>query len=105
MVVCPQVRAYSNAPGKPQGFFGKLVDNLRQELSKDKELKENIAKFREDAQKLEQSEALKQARKKFESIEAEASKGSEVLKEQFGKLGETLKESEFARKAGKFVFL
>ncbi|CAG7837639.1 unnamed protein product [Allacma fusca] len=100
-----QARNYSTAP-KPGGFFGKILDNLKQELSKDKEMKDNIAKFREERKKLEQSDALKQARRKFEIVESEASKGSEALKETLdsvkGKLQETIKEagqSEFAKKA------
>lgn len=43
------------------------MDNLKQELSKNKEMKENIKKFREEAKKLEESEALKQARRKYVS--------------------------------------
>jgi import inner membrane translocase subunit TIM44 len=88
---------------------GKLVENIRQELSKNKEMKESIAKFREEAQKLEESDALKQARRKFDIVESEASKGSEVFKEKMdtvkGKLQDAVKEvsqTEFAKKASKF---
>ena len=35
---------------------------------------ESLKKFREEAKKLEESEALKEARRKFESIEGTASK-------------------------------
>lgn len=51
-------------------------------MQKNKELKESLKKFREEADKLEQSDALKSARQKFQSVESEASKGSEVLKER-----------------------
>lgn len=51
-----------------KGFLGQIFDNLKEELDKSKEMKENLRKFREEAQKLEDSEALKKARKKFVSI-------------------------------------
>lgn len=66
------------------GFFSQFIDNIKQEMDKNKEMKDNIKKFREEAQKLEQSDALKSARQKFMSVESEASKGSEVLKERLG---------------------
>lgn len=48
-----------------KGFLGEFVDNLRQEFSKNQEMKENIKKFREEAKRLEESDALQQARKKY----------------------------------------
>ncbi|KAL1131944.1 hypothetical protein AAG570_011555 [Ranatra chinensis] len=76
-------------------------------MEKNKEMKENLRKFREETQKWEQSEALRKARTKFESVESEASKGSEVLKEKFDsikeKVGEVFEEagkSNIAKKAG-----
>lgn len=48
-----------------KGFFGEFVDNLRQELGKNQEMKENIKKFREEAKRLEESDALQQARRKY----------------------------------------
>lgn len=72
-------------------------------------MKDNISKFREEAKKLEESEALKQARRKFEIVESEASKGGDVFKEQLdvvkGKLQQQLKDasqSELAKKASKY---
>ena len=45
-------------------------------------MQESLKKFREEAKKLEESEALKEARRKFESIEGTASKtDSSVFKE------------------------
>lgn len=41
------------------------MDNLRQEFTKNQEMKDNIKKFREEAKRLEESDALQQARKKF----------------------------------------
>lgn len=50
-----------------KGFLGEFVDNLRQEFNKNQEMKDNIKKFREEAKKLEESDALQQARKKYVS--------------------------------------
>lgn len=44
-------------------------------MAKNKEMKESLKKFRAEAEKLEQSEALKAARQKFEAVEKEATKG------------------------------
>lgn len=69
-----------------------------------------MKKFREEAEKLEQSDALKSARQKFYSVESEASKGSEVLKERLGsvkeKLGDVMDEvgkTDIAKKASKIT--
>uniref|UniRef100_A0A8C7Z3G4 Mitochondrial import inner membrane translocase subunit TIM44 n=1 Tax=Oryzias sinensis TaxID=183150 RepID=A0A8C7Z3G4_9TELE len=76
-----------------KGFFGEFVSNLRQEFSKNQEMKDNIKKFREEAKRLEESDALQQARRKYKSIEAETVKTSEVFKKTFGSVAETVKES------------
>lgn len=57
-----QIHNYSNQPENKSGFFGKFVSNIKEELAKNKEMKENLRKFREEAEKLEHSEALKKAR-------------------------------------------
>ncbi|XP_053738799.1 mitochondrial import inner membrane translocase subunit TIM44 [Synchiropus splendidus] len=88
-----QVRYLSGERGGGRkGFLGEFLDNLKQELSKNKEMKENIKKFREEAKKLEESDALKQARRKYKTIESETVKTSEVLKKKLGNLSETVKE-------------
>uniref|UniRef100_A0A4W4EP19 Tim44-like domain-containing protein n=1 Tax=Electrophorus electricus TaxID=8005 RepID=A0A4W4EP19_ELEEL len=75
-----------------RGFLGEFLESVKQELSKNKEMKENIKKFREEAKKLEESEALKQARRKYKTIESETVKTSEVLKKTLGTLSDTVKE-------------
>lgn len=97
------VRDYSARPS----FISRLVTNFKNEMEKNKEMSENIKKFREEAQKLEQSDALQSARQKFNTVESEASKSSEVLKGQLeslkGRMQEALDEAgktEFAKKAG-----
>lgn len=57
-------------------------------MDKNKEMKDSIKKFREEAQKLEQSDALKSARQKFNIVESEAQKSSSILKEQLGAIKE-----------------
>ena len=42
-------------------FFEKFL----QKFSSNKEMQDNLKKFREEAQKLEESDALKEARRKF----------------------------------------
>ncbi|XP_010792541.1 mitochondrial import inner membrane translocase subunit TIM44-like [Notothenia coriiceps] len=78
--------------GGRKGFMGELLDNIKQELNKNKEMKDNIKKFREEAQKLEESEALKQARRKFKTIESETVKTSDVLRKKLGNISESVKE-------------
>ena len=78
-------RYYSNQARRP-GFISKFVDNIKHEMQKNKEMKESLKKFREEAGKLEQSDALKSARQKFQTVESEASKSSEVLKEKIDHL-------------------
>ncbi|KAG9343428.1 hypothetical protein JZ751_013592 [Albula glossodonta] len=90
--VSSQVRYMSGGGGARKGFLGEFVDTLKQELNKNKEMKENIRKFREEAKKLEDSEALRQARRKYKSIESETVKTSEVLKKRLDTLSETVKE-------------
>lgn len=44
-----------------------MLDNIKQELAKNKEMKESIKKFRDEAKKLEESDALQEARRKYVS--------------------------------------
>ncbi|CAL8254261.1 unnamed protein product [Merluccius merluccius] len=85
----PQVR-YSSGDGGRKGFLGGFLDNLRQELTKNKEMKENIKKFRDEAKKLEESDALQQARRKYKTIESEAMKNTEVFIRKFENITESM---------------
>ncbi|KAH9628741.1 hypothetical protein HF086_003695 [Spodoptera exigua] len=80
-----------------KGFFSSIIENIKDEMAKNKEMKDNIKKFREEAQKLENSEALLAARRKFHAVESEASKSSEVLKETLegikGKMEHVIEEA------------
>ncbi|XP_051979737.1 mitochondrial import inner membrane translocase subunit TIM44-like [Xyrauchen texanus] len=89
-ICAAQVRFMSG--GGRKGFLGEFLDNLKQELSKNNEMSENIKKFREEAKKLEESDALKQARRKYKTIESETVKTSEILKKTLGTISDTVKE-------------
>jgi import inner membrane translocase subunit TIM44 len=101
---------YSTEPGKRPSFFGNLLDNIRQEYSKNKEMQDSLAKFREEAKRLEESEALREARRKFQNIEGESTKSGGAIKEQFSGLTSKIKESvedlskhEALKKASEFT--
>ncbi|ELT96546.1 hypothetical protein CAPTEDRAFT_183511 [Capitella teleta] len=79
--------------GQNKNFFANLWDNLKQDFEKNKEMKDNLKKFREEQEKLNESEALQKAREKFKAIESETSKGSEVFKEKFTFIQEKVKET------------
>lgn len=66
-------------------------------------MKENVKKFREEAEKLEQSDALKSARQKFYSVESEATKSSDVLKEKLGSVMDEVSKTDIAKKASKIT--
>ncbi|KAK4886754.1 hypothetical protein RN001_003025 [Aquatica leii] len=101
---------YYSKETKRTSFISRLYDNFQEEVAKNKEMKESLKKFRDEADKLEQSEALKAARQKFEAVEKEASKGTEVIKEKItsikDKVHDVIEEagkSDLAKKAGKFT--
>lgn len=100
------IRLYSN-PSRRSNFISQFLENMKQDIKKNKEMRESLKKFREEAQKLEQSEALRTARQKFQSVESEATKSTEVIKEKLGSLKEKVQEvieeaskSKLGQKAG-----
>lgn len=101
----------SNQPRKT--FLGGFFDSLKEEYNKNKEMKESISKFREEAKKLEQSESLKEARKKYvnfpiiqiyfysfflpnfllqKELGDETDKSSKIFKEKIDSITESFKE-------------
>ncbi|CAF0998549.1 unnamed protein product [Adineta ricciae] len=84
---------------QPKGFFGSLLDDIKSELNKNKDIKDNIKKFRDQAKKLEDSDALKEARDKYKVLERETMKSSTVLREKIGEISEKVKESDVIKKA------
>ncbi|KAG8333353.1 Mitochondrial import inner membrane translocase subunit TIM44 [Homalodisca vitripennis] len=87
---CP--RCYST-PSRRPNFFSQFIENIKQEMAKNKEMKESLKKFREEAQRLEHSEALQKARQKYQAVESEASKTSEVFKEGLGSIKDKVQET------------
>ncbi|CAN0320391.1 unnamed protein product [Lampetra planeri] len=86
----PQGNAYST--GGRKGFFSEFFDNIKQDMTKNKEMKESLKKFREEAKRLDESDALQQARRKYKTIESETLKTSEKLKKKMEELSDTVKE-------------
>lgn len=74
-----------------KNFITDLIENIRQEMTKNKEMKESLKKFREEAEKLEKSESLLKAREKYQSIEAETMRSSEALKKSLSAAHDRLK--------------
>lgn len=105
-----QQRGMATEPGKRPSFFGNLLENLKSEYTKSKEMQDSLAKFREDAKKLEESDALKEARRKFQSIEGESAKTGGAFKDQLSGLTDKLKDTvedlskhESLKKASEFT--
>jgi import inner membrane translocase subunit TIM44 len=94
-----RVQQYSADPNKRPSFIGNLLDNLKQEYTKSKDMQDSLKKFREEAKRLEESDALKDARRKFQNIEGETSKGGSVLKDQLSGLADKVKDTEALKKA------
>ncbi|CAF0975450.1 unnamed protein product, partial [Didymodactylos carnosus] len=84
---------------QPKGFLSKLMDDIQEEFSKNKDIKDNIKKFREQAKKLEDSTALKEARDKYKTLERETMKSSTVIREKIDQITEKVKDSDVMKKA------
>lgn len=102
------LRYYSRDAQRRPTFLSRLYDNFKEEMAKNKEMKESLKKFKAEAEKLEQSDALKAARQKFEAVEKEATKSSDVLKEKLSTIKDKVQvaideagKTELAKKAGK----
>ncbi|CAB3407073.1 unnamed protein product [Caenorhabditis bovis] len=85
------IREYSN-PQPRKGFLNNLIDNVKEEMQKNKELQEHQKQLRERMQQLNESDALKDARKKFEIVEKETLKSSEIVKVKIEELSEHMKK-------------
>lgn len=80
----------SSAETQPKGFLARVINNLRSEFSQNKDMQENLEKFRIETQKLEETEALKQAREKYRKVEEESLKD---VNEMFKSAKESIKSS------------
>jgi len=105
MLLCPEtnylsnslnnfeLQSYSTDPARRPSFVKNLWENLKSEYDKNKEMKESLSKFREEAKKLEESEALKEARRKFENIEGESKQSAGAFKDQISGFSDKIKGS------------
>jgi import inner membrane translocase subunit TIM44 len=87
-------------PPEKRSFIGQLIRNIREDYERNREMKENLAKFRQEAQKLEEAEPLQKAREKFRRVESETTKGFDVVKEKISKTMEEAQHTEVFKKAG-----
>jgi len=108
----PRRQPYSADPSKRPSFLGNLMENLKQEYTKSQEMQDSLKQFREEAKKLEESDALKEARRKFQNIEGEIekAKGSSAFKEQLSGIADKVKDtvddvakSDAVKKASEFT--
>lgn len=102
MRVCLTSSASMSSGGPPKGFVARLFENIKTEWSQNKEIKESLEKFRKETQKLEETQALQQAREKYKKVEAESLRDvNEVLqsaKDSILSGVEKAKEAEIVRK-------
>ncbi|KAL3998881.1 Tim44-like domain family protein [Acanthocheilonema viteae] len=71
---------------RPRNFLKNLLDNIREEFEKNKELQENRRQLDERLRSLNDSEALKEARRKFELIEKETLKSSQLIQNKINEV-------------------
>ncbi|KAI0985368.1 hypothetical protein GJ496_010106 [Pomphorhynchus laevis] len=93
------IRNLSQQYSKDGGFFSSFINNIKEEFSKNKEIKANIKKFRDEAGKLEQSEALKEARRKYKSLEQDTLVGGQFVRAKVDELSEKALNSDLAKQA------
>ncbi|TPP57680.1 Mitochondrial import inner membrane translocase subunit TIM44 [Fasciola gigantica] len=76
-----------------KGFVQSLIDKVKEESSRDSELKENIRKFREETAKLEQSKEIQSVRQFYKKIEKELPADTvEKVRDKFQYVREKIKE-------------
>uniref|UniRef100_A0A7E4V176 Mitochondrial import inner membrane translocase subunit TIM44 n=1 Tax=Panagrellus redivivus TaxID=6233 RepID=A0A7E4V176_PANRE len=73
-------RSYSAANPKNKNFFTNFVDNLKEELQRNKDLQEHKKILNKRLQELNETDALKEARSKFNKVEQETAESTEVIK-------------------------
>uniref|UniRef100_A0A0N4Z1W2 Mitochondrial import inner membrane translocase subunit TIM44 n=1 Tax=Parastrongyloides trichosuri TaxID=131310 RepID=A0A0N4Z1W2_PARTI len=101
-----QIRFNSGGPPPQGGFLSKLIHNLKEEFSKNEDLKKNSEALEKRLRELQETEALKEARKKFDTVEKETYKGGDIVKHKAKELKDHVKKavSEFEKtEAGKRV--
>ncbi|VDD94392.1 unnamed protein product, partial [Enterobius vermicularis] len=88
-----------------RNFLGNLMEKIKEEFERNKELQENKKELDRRLKELNDSEALKDARKKFEIVEKETLKSTEVIqaklteaKEAISKMIAEIQKTEAGKK-------
>ena len=90
-VVIKNRRSFSSNEGdakRKPSFISSVVENIRTEMARNKDMKESLNHFREEARKLEETEALKKARAKYDSVERETRSSLHSVKESLSHLSD-----------------
>ncbi|VDK42000.1 unnamed protein product [Anisakis simplex] len=80
------LRHYSSSSADRKSFLASLIENVKEEFEKNKELQENKKQLDQRLRELNDSEALKDARKKFELVEQETMRSSEVIQKKLSEI-------------------
>lgn len=91
-----------------EGFFSRVLKNLKDEYQKDKDFQKSYEEFKKQTQKLEETEALKDARKKFDKVKEEDSikevnKVIQDAADSFKSGVDKAKQAEFVKKTMKIT--
>lgn len=107
-----QVRCYQK-PAEQPGLLKRFIENIKEGVTRDKALQDNLKKFQSEAKKYEESEALKSAKDRLslmgrlkdnvkpysEKISESIKSSSKVLSGTMGKMYKDAKESELYQKS------
>uniref|UniRef100_A0AC34F717 Mitochondrial import inner membrane translocase subunit TIM44 n=1 Tax=Panagrolaimus sp. ES5 TaxID=591445 RepID=A0AC34F717_9BILA len=98
-------RGFSAENPKPKNFFTTFVDTLKDELQKNKDLQEHKKILNERLKELNEADALKEARQKFNKVEQETAQSTEVIrhrvkefKDHFEKVVTDLQKTDAGKK-------
>ncbi|KAI6178774.1 Mitochondrial import inner membrane translocase subunit TIM44 [Aphelenchoides besseyi] len=76
------IRDYSKQNAQPQkggNFFSNLISNISEELERNKDLQENKRQLEERLREVGNTEALREARRKFEKVSEESKQSNQVV--------------------------
>jgi len=98
-------RRHFATPQKPtNSFFGRFMDNIREEDPQKKQMRESMERLTEDINKFSQSDNVQKVREQYTKIESETAEGAQKARQQMNKFKEDVKErardSEVLKKAG-----
>jgi len=82
-------RRYYQKPPPRQGLVSKFIANMKEGFSKNKQMQENLKKFKEEKAKLDESDSLKDMKDRL----SRTNKIKESVSPYIGKIEESVKES------------